>query len=621
MSYGCPAKLSACPIPTPNSTREFGPVENDGTIRNSLIFIPMQLTLVSGPLGFQTMPVTDNPSPPKVVPTPEPGWLQARRQSFFTPRAADVLWYRQCDDLSGTLILPMLVFSPWAFGTTQPWSIWTMNIVGYLLGLLLLLKVFIRRVRHYPAPRWENFSTRTGALTRHRDPAVRMLTRTLAWLTLAVLAWCLTSAWNSAANYDPETRQFDYQSYISWLPHSLDGHSSWNYLCIYLGLAASFWSVVDWLAGMTAHEERILPGMARSGSDKTTPQFPARLRTLLWLLCLNGLALGVEAIVQRASGSNKLLFLVQPRVHIDGESQFGSYAYRSNAAQYFNLLWPLALGFWLTLQQRAAEVRSRAHHWLLLAAAVMAACPIISTSRGGALVSVGLLGLAMLYLLLAAFLARPRTAKKRSRHRRNKPLLPPETTAAPAAPLAAATSVRQAAPRPAAAKANTTGWLLLFLTITLSMGWYFGWDLLAPRMDQIGAGYDAREDMYKAAEPMTKDYPLFGTGPGTFGTVFQLYRFSDEVYWPGQLHNDWLETQITFGWLGLGLICSALAVVGLRGLAPGGVLRGSQRLEVFIWLGLIGSMIFALFDFPFQIHSVLLLFLVMCALLFNLGRR
>jgi NADH:ubiquinone oxidoreductase subunit 6 (subunit J) len=87
------------------------------------------------------------------------------------------------------------------------------------------------------------------------------------------------------------------------------------------------------------------------------------------------------------------------------------------------------------------------------------------------------------------------------------------------------------------------------------------------------------------------------------------------------LHNDWLETQITFGWLGLGLICSALAVVGLRGLAPGGVLRGSQRLEVFIWLGLIGSMIFALFDFPFQIHSVLLLFLVMCALLFNLGRR
>ena len=65
--------------------------------------------------------------------------------------------------------------------------------------------------------------------------------------------------------------------------------------------------------------------------------------------------------------------------------------------------------------------------------------------------------------------------------------------------------------------------------------------------------------MYDLARPMAADYPLFGTGPGTFETVFQLYRPRPETYWPAQLHNDWLETRITFGWLGSGLIALAFA--------------------------------------------------------------
>jgi len=54
---------------------------------------------------------------------------------FSTLRALDVQLYRLGDDLSGALILPMLVFSPWAFGTTEPWSIWCMNWGGFALGI------------------------------------------------------------------------------------------------------------------------------------------------------------------------------------------------------------------------------------------------------------------------------------------------------------------------------------------------------------------------------------------------------------------------------------------------------------------------------------------------------
>ena len=106
---------------------------------------------------------------------------------------------------------------------------------------------------------------------------------------------------------------------------------------------------------------------------------------------------------------------------------------------------------------------------------------------------------------------------------------------------------------------------------------------------------------------------LFGNGPGTFGTVFQLYRISNATYWPEQLHNDWLETLITFGWTGL-----LLALAALGGVVAAGW-RAPRRLAVMAGLALAGCLIQARFDFPLQIHSVLFLFLLIGAMLLALG--
>jgi hypothetical protein len=38
------------------------------------------------------------------------------------------------DNLSGALVLFLVVFAPWALGTSEGWSISTLNIGGYLLG-------------------------------------------------------------------------------------------------------------------------------------------------------------------------------------------------------------------------------------------------------------------------------------------------------------------------------------------------------------------------------------------------------------------------------------------------------------------------------------------------------
>jgi O-antigen ligase len=126
--------------------------------------------------------------------------------------------------------------------------------------------------------------------------------------------------------------------------------------------------------------------------------------------------------------------------------------------------------------------------------------------------------------------------------------------------------------------------------------------------------------MYANAAPMARDYPVFGTGPGTFESVFQLYRTSSNTYWPAQLHNDWLETRITFGWAGSVLLIGALALVVARWFFPGGIGAG-RRFTFLLWAALGGCLIHARWDFPFQVYSVLLLFLFLCAVLFSLSRR
>ena len=291
----------------------------------------------------------------------------------FQLRAADVPLYRLCDQATGNVILLMVVFSPWAFGSAQEWAIWTMNVAGYILGALLLVKLFIRKFKNYPAPRWDSLQLPEQRRKASRPP-VRAATRTLAWLTVALLLYCVLHAVNAAATFDPEKNLFLYRRHLDWLPHSFDAHRTWFHFWMYLGLAATFWSLRDWLLGRTAAEEKIF----RQQTTPVVPRIPERLRRLFWLLAINGTLLGLEAIVQHASGSNKLLFLVEPAVNSSptGDAHFGPFGYRSNAAQYFDMLWPLVLGVWFAVETpvfRRAKISSTSGSVVRLSIAAMLA--------------------------------------------------------------------------------------------------------------------------------------------------------------------------------------------------------------------------------------------------------
>jgi len=438
----------------------------------------------------------------------------------------------------------MVVFAPWAFGTTQGWSMRVMNVGGYLLGTLLAVKWILRGRTGNPLPR----------------PAPGVVAKALAVVTVAILGWCLVSALNAQFDYLSGEFRADPRPHVKWLPHSLDRNATWTVFWNWLALAGVFWAARDWLVTDVEADGR---------------RRARRLRRLIFVLVINGALVALEGIFQRLSGTPKLLWFQATHDNPFADAQFGPYAYRSNAAQFFNLLWPPALGLWWHLHLRAAEGsrRSERHHWMLPCVVLLVVAPLVTLSRGGfAVAAVQAVACAVLLFVAARFSFRVRLG---------------------------------------------VGGLLV---VAVGLALLLAGDKVAKRFEDSAADpLRGRSETYLLAERMTKDYPWLGIGPGAYSTVFQIYRNSPDDYWPKQLHNDWLEYRITFGRIGGALLLAAGALVFARWFVGGG-LRIHWTFAGGIWIAIAGCLLHARFDFPFQIYSIQFVFVLLCAALFSISR-
>ena len=111
----------------------------------------------------------------------------------------------------------------------------------------------------------------------------------------------------------------------------------------------------------------------------------------------------------------------------------------------------------------------------------------------------------------------------------------------------------------------------------------------------------------------------YGTGPGTFGAIYQLYRQPGQQ-WQAYVHDDWLETRITFGGVGFGVALVLLGCVVANWFVGPGI-PSSVALVAPIWIALTGNLVHAKFDFPFQVYSVAFLFLLNCTVLQSVSRK
>ncbi len=475
--------------------------------------------------------------------------------------------YRHLDTVTGALLLFLTVWAPWAFGGTTFWAIRVTNIAGYALGIILLAKWIVRWRLGYAPPRWAE-----------PTPAGRWLTRLLALLTVVILAYVLAGALNARAttSYSRAGVEFLYseRTPVAWLPASYDALQSrpafWNWL----GIALCFWAARDWLLGKSRRERRL--------EETPAVTFPSeRLTVWLWTLVISSSLLALECILQRLDGTDKLLWLIKPQMGNTADFRFGPYAYRTNAAQYFNLVWPVSLGFWWSLRAAyrqkhgaSARVGGGAHVMVLPCTLLLAACPIISTSRGGSLI-MGVLTVGAAVVLLTA--------------------------------------------------RSAGGWggriaLGGMFAAVLAFALALGGEALSKRFVVTGLDANGRTEIYDTAHRMLPDFTWFGSGAGTFPSLYPIYRARAEYPWASYTHNDWLQTRITLGRIGLAVLVVMLVSVPL-------IVRHSRgrgvpvQFAALLTLALGGMLTHAVFDFPFQVHSLLFLFCLLLAVACSLGRR
>lgn len=124
------------------------------------------------------------------------------------------------------------------------------------------------------------------------------------------------------------------------------------------------------------------------------------------------------------------------------------------------------------------------------------------------------------------------------------------------------------------------------------------------RLGDLGDRMSGRPEIYENARRMAADCPVWA-GAGTFGSLYQLYRRPGQG-WAAYAHDDWLETRITLGWVGLAGVVAGLGVLLVRSWVRSGT--GVPRLVVGFWgLALGGCLLHAKSSIsPFQIHSVAL---------------
>lgn len=283
--------------------------------------------------------------------------------------------------------------------------------------------------------------------------------------------------------------------------------------------------------------------------------------------------------------TNGKIFWLFPITSTDRPFPIGPFVNRNHYAGFMEMVFPVALGLFLalkprvqytTLRERLAELFSKreTNNYLLTGffAVVIAVSVFVSLSRGG------IIGLSLSTIFFGAMLLRKERTRKRG-----------------------------------------VVIIAVFLVIVLAVGW-FGWEPIFQRFERItneeGNIAELRPTLWNDSLRIVKDFPLTGTGFGSFLSVYQKYRSIPGERTADHAENDYLELLVEGGGIGV-----ALAAWFLVALFREAFTSFSRRKDSYAKLlfygstsGIIAILIHSLTDFNLHIGSNGLYFFFLCGL-------
>jgi hypothetical protein len=260
---------------------------------------------------------------------------------------------RFLQELLGWWLAALLVFAPWAFGTTfDETKVWLAEALC-ALGPLFLLSLIVRR-------RW---------------PRVNFLAILLSFVILGY-GWWMT--WNAKLVYDTALSYFHHGSPpVPSLPGTVDQNTSATQMVLITGLFCAFWVVVD----LSASE---------------------RWRSRFWLiLSLTGLSIVVLGLAQRLTNAPGIFW----RTDLEcGKSFFATYRYHANAGTFINIVFPLVAARCFAAFRRKSGELGRPI-WFLATIAVLVSA-FVNVSRAASVITLSVFILFSAYQLYEVFRTR-----------------------------------------------------------------------------------------------------------------------------------------------------------------------------------------------------------------------
>jgi hypothetical protein len=299
-------------------------------------------------------------------------------------------------------------------------------------------------------------------------------------------------------------------------------------------------------------------------------------RFLLLAVAVSGVLISVIGIVLKLAGNSLMLYFWKPAA--SDWNDFAFYRYHGNAGAFLNLVWPLILVF-TRRAYRPTAGRTQKIVWTICALACGSAL-FLNASKSALII-----GLLILPWPFATWLMR----------------LKPKML-----------------------------FLLGACTLLLIAGGLFAssqlvWEGAFERMtdatqvtDSVGGRWGADKEYLNAAPKVG----LFGLGPGLFKIAFPYQLSNFRNVGDGAVHDyaheDYLQTVLEWGWLGTlwwillvaGGLYRAIRTYAQRELFPS---KTDRHLVLGALLGVGGTLAQSLVDFPLQIPSLRLFFLVLLA--------
>jgi FtsH-binding integral membrane protein len=228
----------------------------------------------------------------------------------------------------------LLVFAPWAFGTTfDETKVWLAEALC-ALGPLFLITLIVRR--RWPRVNWFSIL-----------------------LSFAILGYGWLMTWNAKLVYDAKLFYFHYASPPApSLPGTVDQPASAPQMLLITGLFCAFWVATD----LSARE---------------------RWRSRFWLiLSLTGVSIVMLGLAQRLTNAPGIFW----RTDLEcGPTFFATYRYHANAGAFINLIFPLVAAQCIAAFGRKSLELARPFWFLGMIAVLVSA--FVNVSRAASVIT------------------------------------------------------------------------------------------------------------------------------------------------------------------------------------------------------------------------------------------